>query len=378
MAKPQGVNPDHFRIIFKDDIAFEISRQFMLYCERVEEEKAVLSSRLSADRLRPVFARLPNLKSIKVLNGRYKLIEGRFEKDWYAEDYDPELPTNSYLQFSTRGEALWRVSDTQQKPAQYQFETVIKVLSTSIEELEVNLLLWRSFEEGCFLNGGHVRLTTATSSRLTKLHLTIAVQGETNSVNEYWDNFTLCRSTMRQGVLKEFLAALKNVRDLKIAFPCTLYGYESAVDLADVMPHHRSGLVSLDLHHFETMELFIIDFLRNNRRTLKILALRHIYLNPRGSWVTILGTVRRRLYLKSARMSGQLCDPVYPDTSDSPSASFDLGKEDGWDFDQDTKGLSAAVGKYMVEGGPCPLHHNDKVAVQEGMMDPVAELVPSA
>lgn len=134
MAKLKGVDPIHFPLIFKDDIAFEMGRQFVLYCERVEEEKAVLRSRLSADRLRPVFARFPNLKSIKVLNGRYKLIEGRVEKDWYVEDSDPGLPTNSYLQFSTRGEALWRVTDTQQKPAQYQFETVIKTLTQHLDQ----------------------------------------------------------------------------------------------------------------------------------------------------------------------------------------------------------------------------------------------------
>lgn len=221
-------------------------------------------------------------------------------------------------------------------------------------------------------------MTTATGSRLTKLHLTIAVQEETDSFDGSRECFNLCRSTMKKDVLKQFLAALESFKDLKIAFSSSLTAYESAVDLADVMPHRNSELVSLDLHQFETTERFIIDILHNNRRTLKTLALRNIYLNPKGSWVTILGTLRRRMHLKSVRMRGQLCDAVYEDAVDSPNGSFDWGTEDGWDFDEDTKGLGAAVEKYMIEGGPCPLHHNDKVAVREGMVDPIAELAPSA
>jgi hypothetical protein len=238
-------------------------------------------------------------------------------------------------------------------------------------------------QEGRLFGGDHARVAVNLRAIVTTLKISIAVHiraYEDEDAIDAIEDIEDCRIIMKNGVLKQFLAALKSLRNLSIAFPHDEYEYnDQAVDLADAIPHHKTNLETLNLQHFETSERFITDLLQRNIKCLKTLGLHNMYLSPQESRVNILSNLRRdNHFLRSVKFCGELCDSVYVETMDSHNGAFEYGIKDGWDFNNDNKDLSKAREKYMINGGPCPLRHNDKLAVKEGSMDAVAELSPRA
>ncbi|KAF2028889.1 hypothetical protein EK21DRAFT_68814 [Setomelanomma holmii] len=134
-------------------------------------------------------------------------------------------------------------------------------------------------------------------------------------------------SILGHGVLRSFIAGLKSLRKLRIAIPFDHIYYCGAVDLATILSHNKS----------------------------------------------VLGNFQPNSSLRTATFTGYLCDAAYVDADDYPPpslGSYEYGNEDGWDLDADTN-LAAALGRYMVEGGPCPLHHNSKDVVLNNIVAPI-------
>lgn len=237
------------------------------------------------------------------------------------------VPKRTGIDLVARGESVWEMGLPHGPPTHQAFTQSIAALTNKIRTLTINHLSWKSFgAPGIFYPGGPSRAAVMCQN-LSSLGLTIAVE---LAGKDEEDTLEQCRSIMKQGVLRTFIAALVCLKHVRIAIPndngdC----YAGAVDLVDAISCTRSGLHSLSLQHFETSEEHIIVLLQNNANTFKNLSLKNMFLSPQESWVKIFGILRRSCQLESMKLEGELCDTVYMDVADSPNGTFDLGTEDG-------------------------------------------------
>ena len=243
--------------------------------------------------------------------------------------------------------------------------------SCKIKVLEVNHMHWKTFEPSISFKACDNRGSSLFDT-LTTLSMTLVTYSEHPEDSEDLDEIDIrqCRRAMKSGTLKLFIQGLQNLRDLRILMPYESEEYCGAVNLSDVVPINQTKLRKLSLEHFETSERDILRLLISNCN-LRNLSLRDMYLVPQGSWVRVFNAVREAIRIESATFGGYMCDSV---CEDDHVFLYDTGIEDGWNFDKGNPALSAALEKYLIHGEACPLHHNDKMAVKEGLLDPIVSV----
>jgi hypothetical protein len=262
---------------------------------------------------------------------------------------------------------MWKEDLPTGLPAQHAFETSLQLDTCAIKVLEVNHMHWKSFEPSISFAGCGNRASSLNDT-LTTPSMTLTTYSEDLEEAE----MSLCRKVMKSGVLKSFVQGLRNLKDLTILMPYKLDQYCGAVHLSDIIPINKTKPHKLSLEHFELSERDIINPLISNHK-LKTLSLRDMYLVPQGLGVRVFGAISGANSIESATFRAFMCDSVCEDPYAFPNHMYypDAGMEDGWDL-RDDQVLSAALEKYLIQGGACPLHHNDKVSVRKGLVDPIA------
>jgi hypothetical protein len=362
---------------FQADLETEIQQGYVLYRQRKVEELAVLSVQLSSSSLAVVLGRFINLSEVAVLNGWHA------QHSWLPGPYPFLLLTSCpiwsprhqdrYLNdLVTRGWGVCEDNLQSGLPAHRALENSMSALGCQMRALEVDHLCFKTFDP-CY----DIAQAARGFPNITKLHLAILMQMENyiDSMDELLtDQPAECRATMKKGILKDFVAALTKLEELKLRFPRRCEPYVQAVDLANVLPLDRMGLQALCLQQFETSEEHITKLLESNATTLKSLILADIFLSPHGSWERIFRKVRDRIDLTSAHFTGYLCDSVQYDLNwDDVDNRLYNGMEDGWDFIQHSDdiegGLRTQLPKYLIDGAEYPLKPDNRLGSTRGFFD---------
>jgi hypothetical protein len=383
---PMGIKPEM-------EIASELRRQWLIYGQNLREETDVLKHCLDVDSLRQIFGQLSSLEEIRIVNGNFRLDDGEVIKDWgndgevikdwgndgeVIKDWgnDGEVikdwgndgeskPSPSGHSLLARGEGSCWTHLQHGPPAEEALKRSIRAAGDKLKVLSVDHLSWISFTVGGLPDTLHKHCPNVVALKL--------VFTTTEGDNEWnWiDDRRNCYADMQSGQLKRFISGLQKLERLHIVFPpgrrnASGINSGAAACLVNVIPSQVYNLRSLAVEGVDTSESFFINIVQNNATTLDSIHLHNIYLKPAGSWIRIFNTIRRQLGLKVAELGGHLCD-----SADIDARQLDFNIEDGWNLELNK--LGAALSKYLVDGGACPLKHNLKEGVRLGTMDPVEE-----
>lgn len=265
----------------KRELDFEVSRQYLQYCDRTTKEARVIKEKLTTTYLMPIFTRLCKLSEIKIMNGNFSISDGSMLKEKPADPYDRSLvPAPSGTLLFARGEGLWEEDLPSGLLAQHAFEISIMSMAHGLKKLEVNHAPWQAFQPSTFFKG---RANGANRLRYTLTTLSMTL---TNFARQDMVPGGLCRQAMKMGTFRAFIDGLQTLKDLTILMPCEFEeAYLGAVNLSHVVPANKTGLRKLSLENFEMSESYMINLLGCNRKTLRTLSLHDMYLVPQGSWV---------------------------------------------------------------------------------------------
>ena len=356
---------EHFTASHQAKLESQVQQAYILYQQRKAEESVVLKDHLTGDRFSAVIRQFPSLREVKILNGA---ITTWTEPDEVCSstplwpDWSSEVPDRMSDEVIARGEGCWEVNLKTGLPAHHAFQQSLLAFGDQLKTLDICHLSYKSFASDL-----NVARVARHCPNITTLKLVVLVRVGRDNVAE--DHTEDCRVLMKNGVLKEFLAALHKLNDLTLWVTHKSREYVQAVDLADVIPSDRTGLREIYFNRFETSEEHLMKLLRTNATTLRCLALTDVFLNPQGSWEKIFRLVRQRLNLTHAHFNGHLCDSVRID-AESDQYSHCTGMEDGWDFnwysdDEDDEGgveLCRKLRAHLVDGEPSPLSRKTKTA----------------
>jgi hypothetical protein len=365
LAKMRRVSLGKMMRTYEDDLDYAINHQYHQYNENVTDEEKMVIGFLHPIEIEPILGRFSNLLEFKMVNGKFLFSDNHIFKDWL--DGSNSIPVPSGIDLRARGEGLWKCDLSSEIPYSCRLPTSMIVYAQqhhNIKELEINHLSCQFFQSvgPCSSMLGPRSMPWA----LTRLSLTVTFY--TSTTNNMNNNMVYCRNVMSHGVLRGFIEKLPKLVDLSILTVCVNGQYHRAPQLHLVLSPILVKLQKLRLKYFETTESVVINILRNNAQTLRVLDLQDMHLHPQGSWVSIFDSFRRdQTCLQSAKFRGTFCDSIGP-IRVARQGKIIVGYDNGWNFDNFAT-LGLRLEKFLIHGGSCPLLHSDKRGVLLGSID---------
>lgn len=173
-----------------------------------------------------------------------------------------------------------------------------------------------------------------------------------NDLNEYEDGSegVECREYLANSALCDFIKAAPDLESLSIAFDgnTRARGTELKYIIGD---HHWPKLKRVKFEDIDATHADFASFCTRHASTLKHLGLSAIRLLEQGEWPQTLDIIQKTLNLESADIQRFLY-------GDDPPQTWPLGDQGSHnDHDEIAQGnsTSAALSKYLVHGGSCPL-----------------------
>src|SRR3569833_2335652 len=201
-------------------------------------------------------------------------------------------------------------------------------------------------------------------------------RGDYDDFVEFEEIWTECRETIAKGVLSQFLALLGGLEVIILWFSINRFYHEVPEDDGSLFPaclndilapgHHWPNLATLDLNNVECTRQDLLGVLLLHRATLRSLRLRNMSLRD-TSWLLLLPEIPANLQLEDAEVSGDLFGTSERHPHSREHWAF-------WDSEEprEENQQHPLVGKYLVEGGVCPLHEVPRPFDRTGLYYPPA------
>ena len=330
--------------------------QYEHYARLVAEEQDVQTKHLAS--VSSLLSPFPRLKTIVL---ERKIYGGPHAGPEDLELKSAELVRRGMLQ--RRGRMPYRHGSDM-----FPFVTALRAAQSSTRRIEARTLNFGVFGQGPYMEHLH----PIDVSLITHLHLRFSLSDPGADPLENSMSIMNCRHVLRHGHVKTFLSKFENMQVLRLDFDARSRGNGRApVDLADVFEDGPAwpNLRELTVLHTDTPAPKLAALLSSHASTLRSLCLGDICFDPPASWESLLTGLQHELLLEHAEFSYFLFDARvenfvrgrsalmgwYVD----PQACVELGRSD----------LGERLGRYMVEGGMCPLWEQRKIARVVGRME---------
>lgn len=151
------------------------------------------------------------------------------------------------------------------------------------------------------------------------------------------------REHLANSALRDFIKAAPDLEDLSIALDL-----RKVAELKYIIDdHHWPKLKRVKFQRIDATHADLASFCTRHASTLKHFDLSAIRLLDGGGWPQTLEIIQKQLSLESADIQGYL-------VCDDPPQVWRLRQDDHDEADQGNR-TSAALSKYLVHGGSCPL-----------------------
>ena len=148
--------------------------------------------------------------------------------------------------------------------------------------------------------------------------------------------------------LYNFIKAAPMLESLSVSFKTKRKEYKT--ELKDIVSdHHWKNLGRVGFENIRATQADFANFCSQHASTLRHLSLKDIELLPQGSWILTLENMQQTLSLDTAKIRGFLC------CDDPPQLWCQIAIRYRNGFDHQGERNFAAISRYLVYGGTCPL-----------------------
>ena len=145
-----------------------------------------------------------------------------------------------------------------------------------------------------------------------------------------------------------FIKAAPMLECLSVSFEYNRKEYKT--ELKDVVSdHHWKNLGRVSFENIRATQADFANFCSRHASTLRHLGLKDIELLRQGSWIPTLENMQKTLSLDTAKIRGFLC------CDDPPQYWCQIAYRHRNGFDHQGERNFAALSRYLVHGGTCPL-----------------------